>query len=106
MKMDKRDMAFVALIAVVLGIVISLTGKEKTKTVPQDENHRIVYQAAYAGAPDAEASFVRRIFFKADKKRAETYCEPCHEARNVRFPANHPPKNRCLFCHKLQPQQP
>lgn len=102
MRMDKRDMLFAALIVVVLGIVISLSGREKTKTVPNDANHRIAYQAAFAGAPAADAPFFRKLLFKPDKKGAEAYCEPCHRGRSVRFPPDHPPKNRCLFCHKLQ----
>lgn len=106
MKMDKRDMGFLALIVVVLGIVISLSGKETTKTVPNDENHRMVYQVAYAQAPGPDAPLFRQLLFKPDKKGAEISCQPCHEARGVRFPPDHPPKNRCLFCHKLhKPRQ-
>lgn len=102
MKMDKRDMGFLALIVVVLCIVFSISGREKTTPVPYDANHRIAYEAAYAAAPGPDAPLFRRLFFKPDKKRAETYCQPCHTARGVGFPPNHPPKNRCLFCHKLK----
>jgi hypothetical protein len=100
--MDKRDMGFLALIVLVLGIVVSLSGREKTKPVPLDANHRTVYEVAYGKAPGPDASLFRRLFFKPDKKRAEANCQPCHKARGVRFPPDHPPKNRCLFCHKLQ----
>ena len=36
-----------------------------------------------------------------EKKEAEQYCTECHgEDKMVPFPENHPPKYRCLFCHK------
>ena len=103
MKFDKRDMGFIGLIIIVLAIFAALTGKEKTKLVPNDITHQPAYRAAYKNAPGAEASLLKRSLFKADKRAAEVYCEPCHAERKVPFPANHPPKNRCLFCHKLHP---
>ncbi|NVN91675.1 MAG: cytochrome C [Desulfuromonadales bacterium] len=103
MKIDKRDMWFIGLIVAVVSVFISISGKEKTKLVPNDSTHQIAYRAAYKNAPGPEASFFKRAFFKADKKGAEVYCEPCHTEQKVPFPPNHPPKNRCLFCHKLQP---
>ncbi len=40
-------------------------------------------------------------FFAMEKKEAEKYCTKCHgEDKMVPFPENHPPKYRCLFCHK------
>jgi hypothetical protein len=36
-----------------------------------------------------------------DKKAAEKFCEECHNPEGVApLPENHPPKYRCLFCHK------
>ena len=102
MKLDKRDLWFVGLIVVVLGIFFAITGKEKTKFVPFDDNHRVSYEAAYKNAPAADASIFKRAFFKPDKKSAEVFCEPCHKEKGVPFPPNHPPKNRCLFCHKFK----
>ena len=102
MKIDKRDWLFVGLFVVVIGIFIAISGKEKTKTVPFDSNHRVAYEAAYRLAPGPDASLFKRAFFKPDKKGAEVYCEPCHKEKGVAYPPNHPPKNRCLFCHKLE----
>ena len=40
-------------------------------------------------------------FLKMDKKEAEKFCEECHNPDGVSpLPENHPPKYRCLFCHK------
>ena len=102
MKLDKRDMWFVAVVVVVLAIFFAISGKEKTKVVPYTADHRIAYDAAYKKAPAADASIFKRAFFKPDKKAAEVYCEPCHKEKGVPFPPNHPAKNRCLFCHKLR----
>jgi hypothetical protein len=102
MKIDKRDWIFVGLIVVVLGIFTAITGREKTKLVPKDEMHKISYEAAFRNAPGPDASMFKRAFFKPDKKGAEVFCEPCHLEKSVPFPPNHPPKNRCLFCHKLK----
>jgi hypothetical protein len=102
MKLDKRDMWFVGVVVVVLGIFIAISGKEKTKIVPYNADHRVAYEAAYKKAPAADASIFKRAFFKPDKKAAEVFCEPCHQERGIKFPPNHPPKNRCLLCHKLK----
>jgi len=102
MKIDKRDWMFIGLVVVVLGIFIGITGNEKTRRVPKDAMHSVAYQAAFRNAPGPDASLFKRVFFKPDKKGAEVYCEPCHLEKKVPFPPNHPPKNRCLFCHKLK----
>lgn len=102
MKIDKRDWLFVGLFVVVIGIFIAISGREKTKIVPFDDNHKIAYDAAYRNAPGPDASIFKRAFFKPDKKGAEVYCEPCHKEKGIPYPPNHPPKNRCLFCHKLK----
>lgn len=41
-------------------------------------------------------------FFSMGKKEAEKYCTDCHNPEVVALPADHPPKYRCLFCHKKQ----
>lgn len=102
MKIDKRDWMFIALIVVVLGIFIGISGKEKTTPVPNNQMHKIAYDAAFRNAPGPDASIFKRAFFKPDKKGAEAYCEPCHKEMGVPFPLNHPAKNRCLFCHKFK----
>lgn len=101
MKIDKKDWLFIGLIAAVLGLFFAISGTEKTKLVPNDEAHRVSYEAAYRNAPGPGASIIARTFFKPDKKAAEVFCEPCHRAKSIPYPPNHPPKNRCLFCHKL-----
>jgi len=36
-----------------------------------------------------------------NKKEAEKFCEECHSPQGqVPLPENHPPKFRCLLCHK------
>jgi hypothetical protein len=103
MKFVKKDWLFVALIVVVVALFIGISGKEKTKTVPADAMHKVVYDAAYKNAPGPDASIFKRAFFKPDKKGAEVFCDPCHREKGVPYPPDHPPKNRCLFCHKLKP---
>ena len=42
-------------------------------------------------------------FIKMDKKEAEKFCEECHNPEGVApLPEKHPPKYRCLFCHKRE----
>jgi cytochrome c553 len=54
---------------------------ETTKKLPQDAIHL--------------------KFHTMEKKDAEKFCEECHNPKGeVPLPKNHPPKYRCLFCHK------
>ncbi len=101
MKIEKRDLLFVTAAAVLLAVIISFSGKETTKPVPNNETHKTVYEVANKKAPAPDASIFKRAFFKPDRKEAEKLCEPCHQQRNIKLPPNHPPKYRCLFCHKL-----
>lgn len=101
MKIEKRDWLFIALVAVVLITFITISGKEKTKPVPNNPIHNTVYQEAFKNAPGQNASIFRKAFFRPAKKDAEQLCEPCHQQYGVKLPPNHPPKHRCLFCHKL-----
>jgi len=40
-------------------------------------------------------------FFSMDKKEAEKECQSCHNPQGDKpLPPDHPPKYRCLFCHK------
>jgi cytochrome c553 len=55
--------------------------EETTKHLPNDEKHA--------------------RFMKMDKKEAEKSCEECHSPEGeAPLPKDHPPKYRCLFCHK------
>jgi|GEM_PF-264470 len=102
MKIDRRDWLFICFVVVVAGIFLAISGSEKTRVVPDDEMHGIVYKTAYRSAPAPDSSIFRKAFFRPDKKGAETFCEPCHNLRGVPYPPGHPQKNRCLFCHKLK----
>ncbi len=57
--------------------------EESTAKLPLDDDHN--------------------TFQSMKKKEAEKYCAECHgeEAGNP-LPEHHPPKFRCLFCHKQQ----
>jgi hypothetical protein len=56
--------------------------KETTARLPHDEIHA-------------------RFHKMAGKKEAEKFCGECHNPAGVApLPAGHPPKYRCLFCHK------
>ena len=56
--------------------------KETTHRMPKDDNHL--------------------RFYSMEKKEAEKFCEECHNPAGQAgaLPNGHPPKNRCLLCHK------
>jgi len=103
MSIQKRDWFFIILVVAVLGIFIAISGKEKTKLVPNNPAHAIVYATAFKDAPGPDASIFKRAFFKPHKKAAEAFCVPCHQEKGIAFPPKpeHKPTDRCLFCHKL-----
>ncbi len=71
-------------VAVCAGILIFLLNapKETTAPLPHDEMHKAFYEIK-------------------DKKEAEKFCLECHDQdRQAPLPKDHPPKYRCLFCHK------
>jgi hypothetical protein len=74
----------IAFVIVCSGILIFLlrAPKETTKPLPHDEKHML-------------------FFAISDKKDAERQCLDCHgEGRQAPLSPTHPPKYRCLFCHK------
>ncbi len=94
MKIGKKDWIFIAFLVAVLAVFYAISGKEKTKKVPYDDNHRPFYD------------IVQKT---GSKMEADKGCPACHNEQpgGVPFPAKHPvkPKDgpmRCLFCHKLQ----
>lgn len=101
MRIEKRDWIFITMVAVVLAVFIGISGEEKTKPVKKGQIHQTVYETANKNAPAADDSIFKKAFFKPDKKGAEKLCEPCHSQQGVKLPSGHPPKHRCLFCHKL-----
>ncbi|MEN8256890.1 MAG: hypothetical protein ABFS09_03405 [Thermodesulfobacteriota bacterium] len=55
--------------------------EESTARIPYDDDHS--------------------RFYSMGKKEAEKFCESCHFPEgDMPLPENHPPKYRCLFCHK------
>ena len=58
---------------------------ETTAFLPHDEDHE--------------------KFMTMKKKQAEKFCGECHGPDKIYpLPENHPPKYRCLFCHKRVPK--
>jgi hypothetical protein len=84
MKIIKRDWLFVAVIALVLGILLMNTGTRKPKRVPGDDTHRPLLESLAKGA---------------DREAVELECAGCHNPLGTPLPANHPPKEQCLLCH-------
>jgi len=85
MAFQKKDWLFVGLVVLVLGFFIIISGKEKTTRIPKDEIHTKFFPIVHSDG----------------KKAAEKFCGECHKPDGVPFPDDHPPKFRCLFCHKL-----
>ncbi|PIE66546.1 MAG: hypothetical protein CSA26_00410 [Desulfobacterales bacterium] len=62
-------------------IFLYLAPPETTAPLPRDEDHQ--------------------PFRAMKKKEAEKRCDQCHgEGRQSPLSPDHPPKYRCLFCHK------
>ena len=82
----KKNNAFfynILFIAFSLGLIYFLWNAppETTTKLPHDEIHQ--------------------KFHAMEKKEAEKFCESCHNPKGVApLPKDHPPKYRCLFCHK------
>ncbi len=82
--MNKRDILLL-LGALAIIVILWMAPEETTHPVPKDEIHLKFYDIV-----------------KADgKKAAEKFCEDCHNENDIPFPEDHPPKFRCLFCHKI-----
>lgn len=85
-KKKRRILDIVVLIAAVLVVVFFLKAPpETTAHVPKDDIHQRFYT----------------IVAEQGKKAAEPFCSECHNEDGVPFPPEHPLKNRCLICHKL-----
>ncbi len=86
--MKKRDI-LVLIGGIIIVAILWMAPEETTKPVPKDENHQKFHAMVQEQG-------------KAGKKAAEKFCQDCHNDEQVTFPAEHPPKLRCLFCHKLE----
>lgn len=74
------NIAFLVISAAIL-IFLFNAPEETTAKLPHDEDHS--------------------RFMKMKKKEAEKFCTECHSADGeYPLPEGHPPKYRCLFCHK------
>jgi cytochrome c5 len=72
---------FAAVCAAILIFLLNAP-EETTAPLPKDEIH--------AGFYDIKG-----------KKAAEKFCGQCHDnGKEAPLPKDHPPKYRCLFCHK------
>ncbi len=86
MKQNKRkklllyNTIFVAACAAIF-LVLWNAPPETTAHLPHDEDHE--------------------RFMTMKKKEAEKFCSECHAPEgDAPLPEDHPPKYRCLFCHK------
>ena len=85
MKYDKnKTLIYNILFVVVIGglfLFLWNAPEETTKRLPEDEIHA--------------------KFQPMEKKAAEKFCEECHNPQgDAPLPKDHPPKYRCIFCHK------
>jgi uncharacterized paraquat-inducible protein A len=81
--MRKSDLIFLA-VGIIIIIFFSMAPPETTVHVPNDKTH----------------AQVRATAEEEGKKEAEKQCKKCHNQENMPLSENHPPKYRCLFCHK------
>ena len=75
------NIAFIITGAAIL-IFLLRAPEETTARLPHDQNHE-------------------RFYSIENKKDAEKFCTECHSPDNLApLSQDHPPKYRCLFCHK------
>lgn len=82
-KKSKTILINIAFLIVSAGILTFLLNapEETTAKLPHDDDHN--------------------RFVTMKKKEAEVFCKDCHSEEGVSpLPEEHPPKYRCLFCHK------
>jgi len=84
MALAKRDWLFVMVIAVVLGVLLFGTTRERPKSVPADDRHR---------------QLLERVAKGEKREMVEKECVPCHSPQQKPLSAKHPPKEQCLICH-------
>ncbi len=84
MKITRNIWLNIAFVGVGLAILVFLlrAPEESTARLPIDDIHRPFHAIA-------------------SKKEAEKSCGECHsDGASAPLPQGHPPKYRCLFCHK------
>ncbi len=73
--------AFVIISVAIVAFLLNAP-EETTSALPKDDNHLKLYDIK-------------------GKKEAEKFCGECHDiGKEAPLPEGHPPKYRCLFCHK------
>ncbi|MBM9537595.1 hypothetical protein [Desulfobulbus alkaliphilus] len=81
----QKHILYNALFLLVCGgilLFLLLAPPETTRPLPNDQDHQ--------------------MFMTMKKKEAERFCQACHGPDGrAPLPKTHPPKYRCLFCHKL-----
>ena len=84
MKLRRADILFIALIPLVVLCLWLLTTEQTTLRIPLNDDH---YESLETYRTDG-------------KKAAEQVCRNCHGDENLPLSEDHPPKYRCMFCHK------
>ena len=84
LSLKKRDFILIGIAILILAFLWQAP-PESTSRVPYDDDHSQFHELVKAEG----------------KKAAEKFCEDCHNDEDVAFPEGHPPKARCLFCHKM-----
>lgn len=82
---DKKSFLYTALFLILCGGIFLFLWNappESTVRLPNDATHS--------------------KYYPMDKKEAEKECQNCHNPQGVAFTKEHPPKYRCLFCHKKE----
>ena len=85
LQQNKRmlNVAF-GLLSIGIIAVLAFAPEETTSALPRDEKHAV-------------------FFTIKSKKQAEKGCSSCHgDGQVAELSKEHPPKYRCLFCHKRQ----
>ena len=84
MKLRRADILFIIMILLVVLCLWLLTTEQTTLRIPLDNDHRESLQA----------------YRTEGKKAAEQLCNTCHADGLLPLSEGHPPKYRCMFCHK------
>ncbi len=84
MKLRKADILFIIMIPAVVLCLWLLTTEQTTLRIPLDDDHRESLQT----------------YRTEGKKAAEQVCSTCHADGGLPLSEGHPPKYRCMFCHK------
>ena len=117
-----RTVGFLAVVGVVLGVFVFLSTRDAPPDLPKDKTHsfRFDVQQRLIGLksdPPDDRTKVEGVEYdlKSVEKRINTTCKSCHgvypqidpvprkcEQMNAPcLPANHPPKETCIKCHRV-----